>query len=220
MVFILPAKGGHNAESHNHNDVGSCILYYNGYPVLIDVGVGIYSKKTFSNQRYEIWTMRSSFHNLPTINGIEQKDGKQFAARATRFNSTKTKASFSVDISGAYPREAKVKEWTRSYTLERGKKITITDHYQLEENNGANTLNFISDLNCRIVTSGIIELSGPGVAMKMKYDPSVLKPCIEIKPTEDKRLFTAWGDHVTRISMGLIKTGLSGNVLVEFEELK
>lgn len=218
--FYFAAKGGHNAESHNHNDIGSCILYYNGLPVLIDVGVGIYSKKTFSSQRYEIWTMRSSFHNLPAINGIEQKDGKQFAARAARFNSTKTKASFSVEISGAYPPEAKVKEWTRSYTLQRGKKFTISDHYLLKENNGGNVLNYISGLNCRIVSPGIIELSGQGVTMLMKYDSSLLKPSIEIKPTEDKRLFSAWGDHVTRISMSLLKTGLSGNISVEFEKLK
>ena len=37
---ILALKGGHNAESHNHNDVGNFIVYRNGKPVLIDVGVG------------------------------------------------------------------------------------------------------------------------------------------------------------------------------------
>ena len=66
--FFLAAKGGHNAESHNHNDVGSFIIYYDGKPVIIDVGVETYTKKTFSSQRYEIWTMQSQYHNLPTIN--------------------------------------------------------------------------------------------------------------------------------------------------------
>jgi len=39
MVFILPAKGGHNAESHNHNDVGPLLFYtlQGGKPALIDV---------------------------------------------------------------------------------------------------------------------------------------------------------------------------------------
>ena len=42
--FFFAAKGGNNQESHNHNDVGSCILYYNALPVLIDAGVGTYTR--------------------------------------------------------------------------------------------------------------------------------------------------------------------------------
>ena len=43
--FYVAAKGGHNAESHNHNDVGSFIVYADGYPALIDVGVEAYTAK-------------------------------------------------------------------------------------------------------------------------------------------------------------------------------
>ncbi len=50
--LFLAAKGGHNAESHNHNDVGNFIVYYNGQPVIIDAGVGAYTAKTFSAERY------------------------------------------------------------------------------------------------------------------------------------------------------------------------
>ena len=46
--LYLAAKGGHNAESHNHNDVGNFIVYSDGRPLLIDVGVGTYTSKTFS----------------------------------------------------------------------------------------------------------------------------------------------------------------------------
>src|SRR5699024_10175363 len=66
--FYFAAKGGHNGESHNHNDVGSFILYYDGKPAIVDAGVGTYTAKTFSSQRYEIWTMQSLFHNLPVVN--------------------------------------------------------------------------------------------------------------------------------------------------------
>ncbi|MBA3377767.1 MAG: heparinase II/III family protein, partial [Chloroflexia bacterium] len=55
--LFLAAKGGHNGESHNHNDIGSFIVGLDGQPVLIDAGVEDYTKKTFSAQRYEIWTM-------------------------------------------------------------------------------------------------------------------------------------------------------------------
>ena len=67
--FYFTAKGGSNHEQHNHNDVGSFMLYYDGKPVFIDVGVGTYTRKTFSPERYSIWTMQSNYHNVPLING-------------------------------------------------------------------------------------------------------------------------------------------------------
>ena len=44
------------------------------------MGVETYTAKTFSPQRYEIWTMQSAFHNCPTIDGVMQSAGRQFAA--------------------------------------------------------------------------------------------------------------------------------------------
>ena len=43
--LYLAAKGGHNAESHNHNDVGSCIMFVDGLPGIIDVGWGSIPRK-------------------------------------------------------------------------------------------------------------------------------------------------------------------------------
>ncbi len=65
--FVLAAKAGNNADSHNHNDVGSFTVYKDGQPLIIDLGVETYRAKTFSDKRYEIWTMQSQFHNLPTF---------------------------------------------------------------------------------------------------------------------------------------------------------
>ena len=73
--FVLAAKAGNNADSHNHNDVGSFTVYKDGQPLIIDLGVETYRAKTFSDKRYEIWTMQSQFHNLPTF--LEKNyDGK------------------------------------------------------------------------------------------------------------------------------------------------
>ena len=44
-AYALGAKAGNNADSHNHNDVGSVTLYKNGAPLLIDVGVGDLQQK-------------------------------------------------------------------------------------------------------------------------------------------------------------------------------
>ena len=76
--FFFAAKGGYNNESHNHNDVGTFSLYIDTLPVFIDAGVGTYTRQTFSDERYTIWTMQSDYHNLPMINGMPQKFGAEY----------------------------------------------------------------------------------------------------------------------------------------------
>ena len=102
--YFLGAKAGCNADSHNHNDVGSVTLYKDGRPLLIDVGVETYSKKTFSPQRYEIWTMQSAWHNLPTFDpegqAYQQQPGAEFAARDTAV--TPEKDGLTMDLAPAY----------------------------------------------------------------------------------------------------------------------
>src|SRR5437868_13875778 len=103
--LYVAAWGGHNAQSHNHNDVGNFIVYGDGTPVLIDVGVETYSAKTFSAQRYEIWPMQSAYHNLPTINGIMQGAGREDKVKDVSFGESAKRVSFSADIAYAYPTE-------------------------------------------------------------------------------------------------------------------
>ena len=103
-AYALGAKAGNNADSHNHNDVGSVTLYKNGAPLLIDVGVETYSKKTFSPQRYEIWTMQSSWHNLPEFEPEsaqhQQQPGLEFAARDVAVSDALD--AITMDIAPAY----------------------------------------------------------------------------------------------------------------------
>lgn len=76
--MALAVKAGDNADSHNHNDAGSLILYKDGHPILVDIGVETYTAKTFSANRYDIWTMQSCYHNLPTIEGYDEGAGSEY----------------------------------------------------------------------------------------------------------------------------------------------
>lgn len=127
--FGLAVKAGSNGESHNHNDVGSVTLYKDGKPFLIDVGVETYTAKTFSPRRYEIWTMQSAFHNLPTFGDVMQSDGAAFAARDVQAKFSSETAEISFDIAAAYPQEARLRAYRRTVSLRRGHGVEIIDDH-------------------------------------------------------------------------------------------
>ena len=83
--MTLCCKGGHNGENHNHNDVGSFMLYVDGEPQIVDAGNMVYTAKTFSDQRYTLWHTRSAYHNLPLVGGQEQQPGKEHKAKAVKW---------------------------------------------------------------------------------------------------------------------------------------
>lgn len=191
---FFAAKGGYNDESHNHNDAGSFSLWVNNTPVIIDAGVGTYTRQTFSSERYTIWTMQSNYHNLPMINGAPQKYGRQY--KATEVKATKN--SFSANIATAYPDEAGVKKWIRSYTMKSG-ALVISDRFELNEIKKENVINFLSwgDI---IIKDGVIEISVNGVEGTLKYDSKrfeVKKECVKLT---DKKLSSVWGPEVYRLS--------------------
>lgn len=68
----MAAKGGHNAESHNHNDCGSVVVHYRGESLLTDLGAPTYDRDFFGDARYEYLCARSLGHSVPYVNGHEQ----------------------------------------------------------------------------------------------------------------------------------------------------
>ena len=214
--FFLGAKGGHNAESHNHNDVGSFVLYFDGNPVIIDAGVGEYTAKTFSAQRYDIWTMQSAYHNLPTINGVMQNPGRKFAASEVKYSATPEKVNYSLNIAGAYPETAGVTSWIRSYSYVRGKGIEVTDRYQLKSYLKPSIYTFLTANEPRILKKGTIELTvNSGKRLFMNFRDSDFEPAIEMVDQMDNRLKSNWGEKLFRIQLRLKSKGLKGNTMVE-----
>jgi hypothetical protein len=205
--LYLAAKGGHNDESHNHNDVGSFVVYADGEPVLIDVGVETYTAKTFSGRRYEIWTMQSGFHNLPTVGGVMQKNGRAFRARDVRYEADAARAVLDLDIAAAYPAEAAIDAWRRRLVLERGRRVVVEDAYALGKAEPVEW-SFMSRRRPEADAPGRIALV-PSDAEKgarpltLVYDGRVLEPRIETIAIEDGRLRAAWGDRVYRIVLAL-----------------
>ena len=114
---IAAMKGGHNAESHNHNDVGSFLIMAGGDMQVVDAGNMVYTAKTFSDRRYELWNCRAMYHNVPIINGHEQQPGQQYAAKDV----TCLPDGLALDMAAAYPMEAGVTRCFRRMQLAEGK---------------------------------------------------------------------------------------------------
>jgi hypothetical protein len=198
--FFFGAKGGFNAESHNHNDVGNCVMYYDGKPCIIDLGREEYTAKTFSSARYEIWTMQSGYHNLPVINGKDQKDGAEFKSNNSSFEANEKTVVFSTDISGAYPKDALVKSWIRKYTLNRGKSFNISDKFELSARNSSITSsNLMTYCKVTKVRPGELKFEGDDFALLMSYNDKIITPDISYIEINDVTLKRFWPRGVTRV---------------------
>lgn len=217
--LFLAAKGGTNGESHNHNDVGNFIIYLNGKPAIIDLGVGTYTKQTFSKDRYKIFTMQSGWHNLPTINGIMQHAGGAYKAKDVRFISGKKGAGFSLDIAGAYPPEAAVRSWIRTLDF-MDKRITLEEKYELKAFKRAPVLSLITPLAVKINRDNIILTDSTNQqGMKIVFDPREFKVSVETKSLDDPSLKHSWGHQIYRILLTVQSQNLKGKYRIYFQSL-
>jgi hypothetical protein len=208
--FFLAAKGGHNDESHNHNDIGNYVVYYDGLPLLIDVGRGTYTRKTFSDERYTIWYNRSDYHNLPTINKNTQLPGARYKAENVKYDEKKNAAVMSLDMASAYPEGTGVSQWNRTLTLNRGKNVLVRDDFQLDK---------AGDIVQHLMTIYPPEEKRPGEILVpytgssgdimnfvIKYDPQKMKSGFEkirLEAPEDMGIVQKWGDNIYRINFEL-----------------
>jgi hypothetical protein len=168
--LFLASHAGTNGESHNHNDVGDFLLYAGGKPVIVDVGSGTYTARTFSSHRYDLWFNTSAYHNLPTVNGYQQKDGLAYAATNVQYRADVS--TLSMDIAGAYPAEAGLQHWVRTVRLEKN-TVTVTDRYTAAEPLKSLTQSFMTICPVDTSRNGVVVFDvGNGQHLDLIYDAS------------------------------------------------
>jgi hypothetical protein len=199
--LYLAAQAGNNGKSHNHNDVGNFVVYADGMPAIIDVGVETYSAKTFSPQRYEIWTMQSAYHNCPTIDGVMQSAGRQFAATEVDYHSDDQAAELRLNLAKAYPPEAHLASWNRTLRLDRARNsIEITDDYRLTQAAKVITLTLMTPCAAEVSIPGEVGLPmSSGDSVRVVYDRSIFHAVREEIPIHDERLRASWGERLYRV---------------------
>jgi len=179
--FSFAAKGGHNDEPHNHNDVGSFLVVRGGEQLLCDIGVGFYNKDYFNdNIRYTMIGNGSHGHSVPIVNGKYQLAGKEY--RATDVSISENEIS--MDIAKAYGISGHI---YRNFKI-GDDSIVLHDSFELEQ---AESIieRFVSYVKPEI-KDGLLVWNG----MQLKFDGSALECSISSEKYKNnfKGIFDVW----------------------------
>jgi hypothetical protein len=166
--------------------------------MLVDVGVGTYTAKTFSAERYSIWTCQSSYHNLPEINGIGQQAGRRYRASSVDVSLSAEHAQLGLDLAAAYP--AGVLRWSRTARLDRGTaSVTIVDEWELAEP-ATVVFNLMTPASVRISSAARLELTVGERMLAVQHDPAFAVTVDDLTLT-DPKLTGVWGGVLRRIRL-------------------
>lgn len=194
--FCLAVKAGNNDDSHNHNDTGSFTVYKDGHPLLVDIGVESYTAKTFSNKRYDIWTMQSDYHNLPTIHGIMQCPGPGYQATHVETDFSNDQFSILMELTHSYPKEAHLTHYSRQIHLQKNDFIRITDRMGFTHTTTNSIVSNIITYEKPIIDGHTISLAQLG---KIELEGDIQRIDIEVLPITDPRLQLSWDHDLYRI---------------------
>jgi hypothetical protein len=210
--LYLALKGGHNKESHNHNDVGNFIVFADDKPIFIDCGSGTYTKKTFSSDRYSIWAMRSEYHNCATVNGYNEQVGADAFATVTEYDG-KT-GRMTLDLTTAYPADAGLRSYTRSAVLENS-TVIVEDNVEFL-NTGSVVFNLITTATPDEVGDGYFVLQG----RRVEFDRSLCfeSELLDNSEPETEAIPARWDtDRIRRITLRTAKDFQKGKFILKIK---
>ena len=138
-ALVLAAKGGHNGEMHNQNDVGHFIVQINGEQVIADIGRGRFTRFYFGDKRYEDFSCQSLGHACPVPNGQmqgpltapvrygdgnwgefkEEMRGSNYHAILLEHHADDKLDLIKIEMKHAYPPEANLDSLVRTVALHR-----------------------------------------------------------------------------------------------------
>lgn len=99
-------KGGHNGASHNHNDIGSLVVHYDGVEFVSDPGSPAYNSLYARKDKYDVVPFAGSLgHAVPRVGkGLTgtQRPGARHAGRVVRTSFSNDIDEVVLDLSGAY----------------------------------------------------------------------------------------------------------------------
>lgn len=122
--FAVACKGGSNDEHHNHNDVGTTMVYHRGQALLCDPGSMVYTAETFSKDRYRFPVMSSYGHSTPVVDGQFQIPGKSARAVVLKTEFSDSTDRLTIDLRSCYPVKG-LTRLERGWTYQRGTAASL-----------------------------------------------------------------------------------------------
>lgn len=185
--LTLAAKGGHNDENHNHNDVGSIIVAVDSSPVLIDLGQPTYTAISFSPRRYEQWVVRSIWHNVPLVDGQEQSAGAD--SKATQIDVQEGKELALTLPDGAVRRKAVLDAGAVRVLDTWPAGHEVVEHFVIA---GTPQRRQPGELVVRALSGAVVTLT---------WDEELGEGTLERRPLDDELLSGVWGPEVHRLAI-------------------
>ncbi len=165
--LAVALKGGHNAEEHNHNDVGSYVVVLGDETLLIDPGAEVYTRRTFSPQRYESNLLNSYGHPVPRVAGQLQRKGREACGRVVYTEFTDDLDTVTFDMKSAYEVAALHKlERTFTYSRRGDGSFTVTDEVEFSEARSFETA-LITTRPHEVLADGSVKISGDKEAVRV-----------------------------------------------------
>ena len=217
--LFLCCKGGHNDESHNHNDIGNFVLYLDKSPVIIDAGADGYRIDSFGEARYKYWQNQSSYHNCPEFNGVMQAPGRKYRATDVEIEVTDNRAIMKMDLATAYPGDAGIRSCVRTFECvrrERDVTIRIEDSFSADRPMEAAFYYLLIRKPDLARPGSVFFFSEEGSAIKAIYDSDVSEAVLEKISLEEGLISNGFGDTLYRLSFRLRNAATNGTHVVRF----
>jgi len=130
-ALAVALKGGHNAEHHNHNDVGTYLVALGKSTPLVDPGAEVYTARTFSSKRYVSGVLNSFGHPVPRVAGNLQRTGRSAAAAVLKTDFTDEVDTVVFDLRSAYDVK-QLKKLDRTFIFSRAGQgsLSVTDEVE------------------------------------------------------------------------------------------
>jgi hypothetical protein len=216
LPFSIAIKAGHNAENHNHMDVGTYVLVFDeDYPAG-DIGAPSYTAGAFDDDN----PARSSWgHPVPRINNTLQSKGIEFRGEVleTEFSAEYDKVV--MDIKPAYEVDGLE---TLVRTMENNKKgdgqISIKDEFS-----ASNTVSFGTAISTfssyEIVDASTIVLTSVNNNEKVKVEINCEGGKVKITPEPVPVEHLRSGKNAKRIGIDFVEKIQKGSITVTYKPI-
>ena len=219
-ALVLAAKGGHNQEMHNQNDVGNFIVHAGQESLIADLGSARYTLQYFGSERHSFLCASSLGHSVPVPNGQLQQEGLEFRAHLLDYSTASNCDTLRLDLKDAYPPEAGLARLERCLMFHRqsasGKRaaagwVELEDSFSFGEKPGSFESALITFGKVSL-GEGAVLLEGQRAKLRVSYDSQQVDARVDLY--QDVNLSDGV-KNVYRVVFALLQPQTEGKIHLE-----